>query len=84
MEAADSAHGCVYSGHGTTFLYASTPKNKARGLDTLSAFVATLNASIVGVVALDEKGEVRCLGVVRSLRLGAASLLMARVEAAAF
>ena len=47
--------------------------------------MATLNASIVGVVALDDQGEVRCLGVVPSLRrLGAASLLMNRVEAMAF
>ena len=54
-------------------------------LDTLPAFVATLNASVVGVVALSNEGEVRCLGVVPSLRrLGAASLLMARVEALAF
>ena len=87
MEAADStqAKDAYIAAMGNDGAIRKHAKKQCVVLDTLSTFVATLNASIVGVVALDEKGEVRCLGVVPSLRrLGAASLLMNRVEAAAF
>ena len=87
MEAADStqAKDAYIAAMGDDNAIRKHAKKQCSILDTLPAFVATLNASIVGVVALEEKGEVRCLGVVPSLRrLGAASLLMNRVEAMAF
>ena len=87
MEAADStqAKDAYIAAMGDDNAIRKHAKKQCSILDTLPAFVATLNASIVGVVALDDQGEVRCLGVVPSLRrLGAASLLMNRVEALAF
>jgi len=87
MEAADStqAKEAYIAAMGSDASIRKHAKKQSAVLDTLSTFVATLNASIVGVVALSNEGEVRCLGVVPSLRrLGAASLLMARVEALAF
>ena len=87
MEAADAsqAKDAYIAAMGDDSAIRKHAKKQSAVLDTLSTFVATLNDSIVGVVALDGKGEVRCLGVVPSLRrLGAASLLMNRVEAAAF
>ena len=87
MEAADSAHAkdAYIAAMGNDGAIRKHAKRQCSMLDTLPAFVATLNASIVGVVALDETGEVRCLGVVPSLRrLGAASRLMSNVEATAF
>ena len=87
MEAADStqAKDAYIAAMGCDGAIRKHAKKQCVVLDTLPAFVATLNASIVGAVALDEKGEGRCLGVVPSLRrLGAASQLMMSIEAAAF
>uniref|UniRef100_A0A7S3ZPT2 [phosphatase 2A protein]-leucine-carboxy methyltransferase n=1 Tax=Pelagomonas calceolata TaxID=35677 RepID=A0A7S3ZPT2_9STRA len=87
MEAADSTHAkdAYIAAMGCDGAIRKHAKKQCVVLDTLPAFVATLNASIVGAVALDDQGEVRCLGVVPSLRrLGAASQLMMSIEAAAF
>ena len=86
MEAADASQtkDAYIAAMGDDSAIRKHAKKQSAILDTLPAFVATLNASVVGVVALSNEGEVRCLGVVPSLRLGAASLLMNRVEAAAF
>ena len=44
-------------------------KKQARVFDEATAFVATLNATIIGGVALSDDGEVRCLTVVESAAL---------------
>ena len=60
-------------------------KKQARVFDEATAFVATLNATIIGGVALSDDGEVRCLTVVASARRhGAAAQLMGSIEATAF
>ena len=69
MEAADStqAKDAYIAAMGDDISIRKHAKRQCAVLDTLPAFVATLNDSIVGVVALDDQGEVRCLGVVPSL-----------------
>lgn len=61
-------------------------KKQARVFDEARiSFVATLNATIIGGVALADDGEVRCLAVVASARRhGAAAQLMGSIEAMAF